>query len=53
MWLNGKRKEKGLDHKKFREITIKYHSYHRKHGNELVTERKKQCNIIFIDDKSE
>ena len=31
------------------EITIKYHSDHRKHRYELVNETKKQCSIIFID----
>ena len=35
-----------------REITIKYHSKHRKHRNELLNKSRKQCNPIFIDKKS-
>ena len=31
LWLNEKHIEEGLDHKNLREITIKYHSDHRKH----------------------
>ena len=34
-----------------REITIKCHSYHRKHRYELVDERKKQSIRIFIEEK--
>ena len=51
LWLNEKHIEQGLDHKHLREITIKYHSNHRKHRYEVVTESKKQCNRIFIDKK--
>ena len=51
MPLNEKHIEVGLDHKNLREITIKYHSDHRKHRYELVEEPKKQCNRIFIDEK--
>ena len=52
LWLNEKHIEKGLDHNNLREITIKYNYNHRKHRYELVGELKKQCNIIFIDEKS-
>ena len=38
LWLNGKHIEEGIDHKNLREITIKYHSDHRKHRYNLVTE---------------
>ena len=34
LWLNEKYIEEGLDHKNLREITIKYHSDHRKHRYE-------------------
>ena len=34
-----------------REITIKYHSDHRKHIYGLVEEPKKQCNRIFTEEK--
>ena len=33
LWWNEKHVEEGLDHKKLREITIKYDSNHRKHMN--------------------
>ena len=49
-WLNKKDIEEGLDHKNVWEITIKYHSDHRKHRCELVDETKKQCNRILIDE---
>ena len=49
--LNVKHIEGGLDHKKLRGITIKYHSNHRKHSYELLDEPRKQCNRIFIDAK--
>ena len=41
LWLNEEHILDGLDHKNLREITIKYHSDHRKHRCELVEE---QCN---------
>ena len=31
LWLNEKNIEQGLDHKNLRDITIKYHSDHRRH----------------------
>ena len=51
MWLKEKHIEEGLHYKGLREITIKYHSDHRKHRYELVDEPKKQCNRPFIDKK--
>ena len=33
MWWNKKHIEEGLDHKKLREITMKYDSNNRKHMN--------------------
>ena len=42
--------EEGLDHKKLQEITIKYHSNHRKHRYKQVEQPKKQCNRIFIEE---
>ena len=36
-----------LDHKNLQEITIKYHSDHRKHRHELANKPKKQSNRIF------
>ena len=51
LWFDEKHIEEGLGHKNLREITIKYHSDHRKHRYELVEEPKKQCNRIFIDEK--
>ena len=50
LWLNDKHIEEGLDHKNLQEITIKYHSDHRKHRYELETEPNKQCNRIFTDE---
>ena len=49
--LNEKHTEEELDHKTLRAFTTKYHSDHRKHRYELVEQPKKQCNIIFIDEK--
>ena len=50
--MNEKHIEEGLDHKNLREITIKYHSNHRKHTHKLISKSKKeQCNIIFMDKK--
>ena len=46
-----KYKEEGLNHKYLWEVTIKYHSDHRKHRFELAEEPKKQCKIIFINRK--
>ena len=43
LWLNEKHLEEKLDHKRFQEITIKYHSDHRNYRYELVKEPKKQC----------
>ena len=40
LWLNEKHIEEGLDHTNLREITIRYHSDHRKHRYELVEDRK-------------
>ena len=51
LWLNEKHIEEGLDHKNVQEITIKYHSDHRKHRYELVDKPKKQYNRILIDEK--
>ena len=51
LWLNKKHIEDRLDNKYLQEITIKYHSDHRKHGYKLVEEPKQQCNRIFIDEK--
>ena len=51
MWLNEKHIDEGLDHKDLWEITIKYHSDHRKHRYELVEGPKKEANRIFIDEK--
>ena len=45
MWLNEKHIEEGLDHKTLREITIKYHSGHRKSSYEQVEEPKKQVDF--------
>ena len=39
-WLNEKYIEEELDHKNVRQITIKYHSDHRKHRYELAEEPK-------------
>ena len=49
-WLNEKHIEEGLDHKNLSEITTRYNSDHKKQ-NGLVEEQKKQCNIIFLDEK--
>ena len=49
--LNEKHIEEGLDHKKLLEITMKYHSDHRKHRYKLAEEPKKQVKRIFIDEK--
>ena len=35
LWVNEKHIEEGLNHKNIREITIKYHSDHRKHRYDL------------------
>ena len=43
--------EEGLDKKYFREMTTQYHSGHIKHRYELVEKPKKQCNVIFMDEK--
>ena len=51
LWLNEKHIEEGLDHKKLREVSMKYHSDHKKHRFELVEELKNKCNRIFIDKK--
>ena len=40
LWLNEKLIEEGSDHKHLQEITIKYHSDHKKHRYELVEETK-------------
>ena len=50
LWLNEKHIE-GLDYKNLREITIKYHSNHRKHRYELDNKSRKPYNRIFIDEK--
>ena len=52
LWLYEKHIKEGLRHKNLQEITIKYHSGHRKHRYELVKEPKKQVNRIFIDKKN-
>ena len=51
LWLNEKHTEEGVDHKQLREITIKYHSNHRKHRYELAEQPRKQCNTIFMNEK--
>ena len=51
MWLNEKHIKEGLDQKNLGEITIKYHSDHRKHKYEIIDETKKQPNRIFIDEQ--
>ena len=51
LWLRVKHIEEGLDHKYLWEITIKYHSNHKKDRYELVGEPKKEVNRIFIDEK--
>ena len=51
MWLNEKHIKEGLDQKNLGEITIKYHSDHRKHKYEIINEPKKQPNRIFIDEQ--
>ena len=51
LWWNEKHIEEELGHQKFQEITTKYHSDHRKHRYELVTEPKKEYSMIFIDEK--
>ena len=43
--------KEGLDHKHLQEITIKYHSDHRKHRYELVDKpqkKKKKSTIKFL-----
>ena len=40
MWLNEKHIKEGLDQKNLGEITIKYHSDHRKHKYEIIDEPK-------------
>ena len=50
LWLKEKHIEEGLDHKYLWEITIKYHSNHKKDRYELVGEPNKQVNRIFIDE---
>ena len=47
LWLNEKHTEEGVDHKQLREITIKYHSNHRKHRYELAEEPHKNNAIQF------
>ena len=42
-----KKIEEGLDHKSLQEITMKYHSNHRKHRYELVDEPKKTMQQNF------
>ena len=51
LWLNETHAEEGIDHENLREITTKYNSNHRKNRYELVEERKKQVNRIFINQK--
>ena len=43
--------EEELDHRYLPENTATYNSNHRKHGYELLEEKKKQVNRIFIDEK--
>ena len=50
LWLTEKHIEGGLDHRKLPEITIKYHSDHRKNTYGLDNKSRKQCNTIFIDE---
>ena len=40
MWINEKIIEEGLDHKHFRETTLKYLLNNRKHTHELVDKPK-------------
>ena len=51
LWLKEKHIEEGLHNKNFREITIKYHSDHRKQRYQLVEQPRKQSNRTFIDKK--
>ena len=49
LWLNEKRIEEGLDHKKLRVTRVKHPPVYRKHRYELVDEpKKKQVNRILI-----
>ena len=50
-WLNEKRIEEGLDHKKIAKSCNKNHSNYRKHRHGLVEEPKKQVNGISINQK--
>ena len=52
LWLNEAHAEEGIDHENVREIITKYNSNHRKNRYELVEERKKQVNRIFINEKN-
>ena len=45
--LNEKHIEEGLDHKNLREITVKYHSDHRKQRYELVGEPKNNATEVL------
>ena len=47
LWLNEKYIEEGTYRKNLREITIKYHSNHRKHKYDLVDEPKNNA-IEFL-----
>ena len=46
--LNEKHIEEGLDHKNLREITVKYHSDHRKQRYELVGEPKNNATEVLL-----
>ena len=46
--LNEKDIEEGLDHKNLREITVKYHSDHRKQRYELVGEPKNNATEVLL-----
>ena len=48
LWLNEKHIEKGLDQKNVPEITIKYHSNHKKHRYELVEKLKNNAIEILL-----
>ena len=47
MWLNKKHIEEAVDQKNLREITIKYHSNHRKYKYNLVDKPKKTMQQNF------
>ena len=51
LWLNEKHIQERLDNKNLRKIATKYYPENKKQRYELVSEPKKQCNRIFVDEK--